>query len=429
MSKEITKTDTSEIVEHGHVLRMTQLTVEQMVQFKALVEQLYHRVLKEDVDYGVIPGTPKPTLLKPGAQTLCLLFGLVPHFETRETELGNGHLEVVDICRLTLKGSEVAVAEGRGSCSTMEKRYRYRSADRACPACGKATIIKGKVEYGGGWLCYKKKGGCGEKYRDDDPAIVGQVVGQIENADIADCRNTVRKQSKKRAMVDAVLDGCAASDRFTADLEDGVVPQEELDRHAKKAAPAKPGAPAKPAEREPEGSDDGPPPDAEPQQVDLDSLLDDLAECIKRAYKRTGNPSTSDIKVIRAWFRDTYAKGHGGEDPDPRSWSPDDIGSCMAWLDDLKAPEPEKPKPGDALKHPAMEGIDPGLVRAWIRRAAMSDSKGDPAKAQFTNDWYEKQYLALQLWVAQQKMVGNLERQQAATVSILNEADKIAKKK
>jgi hypothetical protein len=33
-----------------------------------------------------------------------------------------------------------------------------------CPTCGVNAIIKGKEEYGGGWLCFKKKGGCGDKF-------------------------------------------------------------------------------------------------------------------------------------------------------------------------------------------------------------------------------------------------------------------------
>lgn len=31
-------------------------------------------VMQSDVDYGIIPGTNKPTLLKPGAEKLCSLF-------------------------------------------------------------------------------------------------------------------------------------------------------------------------------------------------------------------------------------------------------------------------------------------------------------------------------------------------------------------
>lgn len=38
----------------------------------------------------------------------------------------------------------------------------------ACPVCGVVgAIIKGKPEYGGGWLCFQKKGGCGAKFQND----------------------------------------------------------------------------------------------------------------------------------------------------------------------------------------------------------------------------------------------------------------------
>jgi len=37
---------------------------------------------------------------------------------------------------------------------------------QTCPECGQAAIIKGKAEYGGGYLCWKKKGGCGAKFPD-----------------------------------------------------------------------------------------------------------------------------------------------------------------------------------------------------------------------------------------------------------------------
>lgn len=39
-----------------------------------------------------------------------------------------------------------------------------------CPECGKSkAVIKGKEEYGGGWLCFKKKGGCGYAWQTDAP--------------------------------------------------------------------------------------------------------------------------------------------------------------------------------------------------------------------------------------------------------------------
>ena len=43
----------------------------------------------------------------------------------------------------------------------------------ACPLCGAVgSIIKGRPEYGGGYLCYGKKGGCGARFKDDDTRIV-----------------------------------------------------------------------------------------------------------------------------------------------------------------------------------------------------------------------------------------------------------------
>jgi predicted RNA-binding Zn-ribbon protein involved in translation (DUF1610 family) len=78
------------------------------------------------------------------------------------------------------------IAEGDGSCNSRETKYRYRTSERVCPACGQATIIKGRDDYGGGWLCYAKKGGCGAKYKDGDKTIEEQKTGRIPNPDIAD---------------------------------------------------------------------------------------------------------------------------------------------------------------------------------------------------------------------------------------------------
>lgn len=37
---------------------------------------------------------------------------------------------------------------------------------RPCPSCGQKAIIRGKAEYGGGFVCWKKMGGCGAKFDD-----------------------------------------------------------------------------------------------------------------------------------------------------------------------------------------------------------------------------------------------------------------------
>jgi len=65
-----------------------------------------------------------------------------------------------------LAGYEAVPAEEMFATKEAEKKV----AAVKCPTCHKEnTIIKGKPEYGGGWLCYSKKGGCGAKF-DYDPA-------------------------------------------------------------------------------------------------------------------------------------------------------------------------------------------------------------------------------------------------------------------
>ena len=200
---------------------MPALTIQEAIaRYNATVE-FVQGVMKRDLDFGVIPGTgTKPTLLKPGAEKLCTLFGLVPEFETVNSivDFDAGLFYFHYRCRLTRAGATAAT--GEGSCNSKEKKYRYRYQDRACPVCGKAAIIKGKAEYGGGWLCFAKKGGCGAKWPDDAPEIVGQAVGQVENTEPFDLINTLQKMAQKRALVAAVLIAANASEFFTQDVED-----------------------------------------------------------------------------------------------------------------------------------------------------------------------------------------------------------------
>ena len=196
---------------------MTAADIRQQVN---LIQHVMHEVMKKDEHYGVIPGTgTKPSLLKPGAEKLCLTFRLDPQYEARETYIGE-HLTVTTTCTLYHSPTGRRLGSGVGLCTTRESKYAWRNAGRKCPACGKEAIIKGKAEFGGGWVCFKKKDGCGAKFSDGDQSIEGQPQGRVANPDVADCYNTVLKMSAKRALVAAVLNVTAASDIFTQDIED-----------------------------------------------------------------------------------------------------------------------------------------------------------------------------------------------------------------
>lgn len=186
----------------------------------SLIQDVMKSVMHDKEHYGVIPGTgSKPSLLKPGAEKLCLTFRLDPQYQISETYSGD-HLSITSTCTLYYSPTGQRLGSGMGMCSTRESKYAYRSATRRCPACAKEAIIKGKEEYGGGWVCFKKKDGCGAKFADGDPAIESQAVGRVANPDLPDQYNTVVKMANKRSLVAAVLNVTAASDIFTQDTED-----------------------------------------------------------------------------------------------------------------------------------------------------------------------------------------------------------------
>ena len=49
------------------------------------VQEVMRGVMKEGTHYGTIPGTPKPSLWKAGAEVLCMTFRIAPMLESRVT--------------------------------------------------------------------------------------------------------------------------------------------------------------------------------------------------------------------------------------------------------------------------------------------------------------------------------------------------------
>jgi len=208
-------------------VRPVQMSVVPAASSADLVERLdaireaMNTAMTRDVDYGVIPGTgSKPTLLKPGAEKLGVLFQLDVQLVNAKTYGPGDHLTVESTATVYHAPTGARVGFGEGLCTTREKKYGKRQEQRVCPDCGEAAIIKGRDEYGGGWLCFAKKGGCGHKWADGAEVIESQTVGEIDNPDLPDLWNTVVKMAEKRARVDAILAVTGASALFTQDAED-----------------------------------------------------------------------------------------------------------------------------------------------------------------------------------------------------------------
>jgi hypothetical protein len=208
---------------------MPVLSVEQAVARYEAVVKFVKSIMHEGVDFGTIPGTDKPSLWKAGAEKLTTFFGLSKRFlliEKVEDWSGadhGGEPFFYYVYRCGLYHGDALIAESDGSCNSFEKKYRWRQAERTCPGCGIAAIIKGREEFGGGWVCFKKKGGCGATFADGSTEIEGQQVGRIPNPDVCDLVNTMQKIAQKRAFVGATLLGVNASEFFTQDIEDMVV--------------------------------------------------------------------------------------------------------------------------------------------------------------------------------------------------------------
>ena len=189
-------------------------------------EGIVKQVLIKDQDYGVIPGTKKPILFKSGAEKINDSLNLYPTFERVQVveDWDRPLFHYAYRCTLRHRGTEIPIATGIGSCNSMEEKYRYRNSERICPKCGKPAIIKGKEEYGGGWLCWPNKGGCRTKFDDGDASIEGQQIGKVLNEEIFSIVNTIDKMAQVRALKGATRN-LGFSDHFEDMDDDGTAPE------------------------------------------------------------------------------------------------------------------------------------------------------------------------------------------------------------
>lgn len=210
------------------------ISVEQAHERYEKLRQFVQSIMREgpDADYGVIPGTNKKSLLKPGAEKLCRFFGLSPRYElldsiedwTGEAHGGEPLFYYRYACKL-YRGEQF-VGEAQASINSREDKYRYRNADRKCPECGKATIKRSKFPPRGlplaepGWYCYAKIGGCGMEFEFECPEITSQQQGKVFNDKIYDLVNTLQQMAQKRAYTAATRTATNASEFFTDTLGD-----------------------------------------------------------------------------------------------------------------------------------------------------------------------------------------------------------------
>lgn len=173
-------------------IRETVATIKARVQ---MVQHVMRDVMKKDVHYGTIPGTPKPTLYKPGAEIIALAFQFAPRYLVDDLSTTESvHYRLT--CELYSRETGAFIGSGQGECSSDEEKYKWRKA--VCDAEFDATPEDRRRQK------FYKNGGTAPQVR-------------IEPADIA---NTVLKMGEKRAFIDAIRTTTGCSDMFGQDLED-----------------------------------------------------------------------------------------------------------------------------------------------------------------------------------------------------------------
>ena len=180
------------------------------------IQQVLRGVMKEDVHYGVIPGTKSPTLYKPGAEKIMATFRLSADPEIEDLSTPDEYRYRVKVILRSPTGAYLGA--GIGECSTVVEKYKWSACyiQKELEATDEA---RKRVKYSQ----YKGK---------------VKEVNQIRT-NPADLANTVLKMAKKRALVDAVLTTTAASDIFTQDIED--LPPEyvaDMEKRKQGSAPA-----------------------------------------------------------------------------------------------------------------------------------------------------------------------------------------------
>jgi len=170
----------------------------------AQLQQFVKEYMVPGEDYGVIEGTGKPTLLKPGAEKLCDVYGLSAGEAqisfTRDDTKNPVYISYQLSLPIISRADGRVIMVGVGSANSWEKKYKWRWAfDNELPAGMSTEGLRTKNGTG-------KNGRPYTQYR-------------VPNDDIDDIDNTLLKMAKKRALVDAVLSATRSSALFTQDIE------------------------------------------------------------------------------------------------------------------------------------------------------------------------------------------------------------------
>lgn len=172
---------TAIVLSNNNSMPVTKQDLEALSEKRKILKTFVKKELVEGIngDFAVIEGTKTHSLLKPGAEKLCQLFGLRSEINQVDKTLdhnGNFAMFTYKATIYHIRSGE-KISECEASCNSKEKKYATKS------------VWKNNVK-------------------------------TIEETPIYDIMNTLMKMAQKRALVGAVISATGASDFFTQDIDD-----------------------------------------------------------------------------------------------------------------------------------------------------------------------------------------------------------------
>ena len=184
-------------------MEISESVITSLKKIPGMLNQIFRNIMQKGTDYDTLPGTNKPTLLKPGAEMLRMAFNLSYQAEL-ETVLEDWDKGVFYYKVFThfsnSKGQYVGT--GIGSANSGETRYSIRWVyESDVPKDVDKASLKSRT----------KQGRNGPYTQYAMPLSIDEKATLI---------NTLQKMAKKRSFVDGILSITGASRIFTQDVED-----------------------------------------------------------------------------------------------------------------------------------------------------------------------------------------------------------------
>ena len=211
MDKEIERKEIVQVEEvRTPCLRFEENLIDEALENAKRIAQLLKEKMVEGVHYAsnLFPSQQKPTLLDPGSQLIMYAFSVYPDHQILEhtvyREAGEEVIRYVVKCELKLKGFNIKVAEGMGSASSDEVKYKYRWL----PEEELAEVYGFTSE---------------ELERLPKREVAGKTLRRVRNPEVLDLDNTILKIAAKRAEIDACLQLPGVGEAFTQDIGERVI--------------------------------------------------------------------------------------------------------------------------------------------------------------------------------------------------------------